>query len=899
MVAQTSSRTQAIARSQFSFQSGSMVHPTVDAAANVHEFSLVEGRVSVGAGAMIAPGTAVTAAPGASVIVGDRAQLLPGVIAEATAGPQVTGEDGSPCSIWVGEGSAIAHKSLIHSPAYIGKNCFIGFRSTLYNARLGDGCVVMMHVLVQDVEVPPGKRIPSGSVITNQHQADQLPNVQPEDIEFVREVIGVASGANQRSPQPSRSRQVPARGAAARQSALSYPTATHSTATHSTATHSTATHSTANKGAKMQTQRLSPEIVQQVRQHLSQGYRIGMEHADKRHYQSGVWETCTPIKEHNEQAVFSGLERCLAEHEGEYVRMFGIDPKAKRRVGMTTVSRPGDKANNGASKAAAPRGAYGSDSRATQSGYSANRSGGSQNGHSQNNGQSGGLTPGVVQEVRNLLSSGYIIGTEHAGPRHYRSNVWKVCSPIETTNEREVFAKLEHCLDEHSGEYIRMFGIDPKEKSRTATVTIQKADGKPVEISAHAVPPASGSSQGQQSSSSGSGGYGQSGNQGGSQGGGNASDEAAQAVSQILRSGNKIGIEFADKRRYRSGIWQTAPSIKARSESAAINQLQGFLSQNADKYVRVFGVDPEMKTRGSSMTIQKPGKPNSKQSSSGQSDAGRNAGSNRSSRDPINANPPHYDDPAYRGQPSSYGADGYSDKNAGGMASDVMDQVTQLVNQGHKISIEYADKRRYRSGIWKTGEAINARRPAEAISALGKQLANHKDNYVRLVGIDPKAKRRVIEKTIQRPGQPNYKAVSGTGQDPINANPPHYDDPAFRGQPSSYNGDEYSARKAGGGGYGHQNAGGNGQGGSIESKVMDQVTQLVNQGHKISVEYADKRRYRSGIWKTGEAIDARRPAEAISALGKQLARHQGEYVRLIGTDPQAKRRVLEATIQRP
>ena len=94
----------------------------------------------------------------------------------------------------------------------------------------------------------------------------------------------------------------------------------------------------------MQTQRLSPEIVQQARAHLAQGYRIGMEHADQRRYRSGVWETCTPIQDTREQAVFEALERCLAEHAGEYVRMFGIDPKAKRRVGMVTVQRPDGKA---------------------------------------------------------------------------------------------------------------------------------------------------------------------------------------------------------------------------------------------------------------------------------------------------------------------------------------------------------------------------------------------------------------------------------------------------------------------------------------------------------------------------------------------------------------------------
>ena len=715
---------------------------------------------------------------------------------------------------------AIAHKSLIHSPAYIGKNCFVGFRSTIYNARLGDGCIVKMHALVQDVEVPPGKCIASGSVITSQHQADQLPNVRPEDIEFAKEVIGPSPGASSRSPSASRAKLVPIRGTATRRTTASKSP-------------SSTSYSTANTGSTMQTQRLSPEIVQQVRQHLSQGYRIGMEHADKRHYQSGVWETCQPIKDSNEQAVFAGLERCVAEHEGEYVRMFGIDPKAKRRVGMTTIRRPGDKANKG-SNAASPRGAYGSDSQQRQSGYSAgNGSGG---------GSQGGLNPGIAQAVRNLLSSGYTIGTEHAGPRHYRSNVWKVCSPIATTNEREVFAKLEHCLDEHSGEYVRMFGIDKSSNSRTATTTIQRGDGKAVKVATRT----GSSNAGQSSSSSGysaSGGRSQS-SSGNNSGGGN--DEAAQVVSQIVRSGSKVGIEFADKRRYRSGIWQTAPTLKSGSESGAIAQLQQFLSQHADKYVRVFSVDSQMKTRGSSTTIQKPGQKSS-QSSSGQSSQ-RNSGYDSSGKDPINANPPHYDDPAFRGQ-------------SGGLNAEMENKVSQLVSQGHKISIEYADKRRYRSGIWKTGPAINARRPAEALSALNQQLSQHQGEYVRLIGTDANAKRRVAEITIQRPGQKssgnNGSSGSSGRKDPINANPPHYDDPSFRGQPSSYSTNEYSARRAGGGGgYGSQsngNSNGSNNGNGLESKVLDQVTQLVNQGHKISLEYADKRRYRSGIWKTGQA----------------------------------------------
>ncbi len=718
-------------------QSGRSAHPSVHPSADVHEFSLVEGNVTIDANAVIAPGTAVTAEPGAAVAIGAQVVLLPGVIVEGIAGAQILGSSGSEqaalglrYSVWVGDRTIIAHKSLIHSPAFIGQDCFIGFRSTVFNARLGEGCVVMMHALIQDVEIPPGRCVPSGSIITSQHQADQLPKVRPEDLEFAREIVGTSvatisrsvassvSGGGRQEAHRSTPRLVPVN------SPTPAFTADHSSSAsvsnHAAPPHSRHYSSQATEGANMQatqTQRLSPEIVQQVRQHLSQGYRIGMEHADTRRYRSGVWETCTPIKDSREQAVFEGLERCLAEHTGEYVRMFGIDPNAKRRVGMVTVQRPGSPAASSNGPAANGNNNFGS--RASVA-YGANSNGGG------NGRAAGGLSPEVVQEVRNLLRSGHIIGTEHADTRHYRSNVWKSCSPIASSNDQEVLSRLEHCLTEHGDEFVRMFGIDPKAKRRTAYTTIQRADGKPVSVSPSRPAAVSDAPQG---------GY-----QGGQSGGyasassGGQSGEAAQVVSHILSQGGKIGVEIADIRRYRSGIWQTAPSLQS------VSQLQNFLSQNADKYVRVFSVNASMKTRGATTTIQKPGQSGGQVTPSGsQSNAYSPAG-----RDPINANPPHYDDPAYLNKSGSQG-------NNGAVDSKVMDQVTQLVNQGCRISVEFADKRRFRSGIWQTGPAINARRPAEAIAALSQQLAQHAGDYVRLVGVDPQAKRRVVETTIQRP----------------------------------------------------------------------------------------------------------------------------------------------------
>lgn len=84
---------------------------------------------------------------------------------------------------------------------------------------------------------------------------------------------------------------------------------------------------------------LDPEVVQQVRSLIAQGYRIGIEHVDKRRFKTGSWQSCGSIQTQNEPEVIASLEACLMSHPGEYVRLFGID-SSKRRVMETIVQRP-------------------------------------------------------------------------------------------------------------------------------------------------------------------------------------------------------------------------------------------------------------------------------------------------------------------------------------------------------------------------------------------------------------------------------------------------------------------------------------------------------------------------------------------------------------------------------
>ena len=81
--------------------------------------------------------------------------------------------------------------------------------------------------------------------------------------------------------------------------------------------------------------------------------------------------------------------------------------------------------------------------------------------------------------------------------------------------------------------------------------------------------------------------------------------------------------------------------------------------------------------------------------------------------------------------------------------------------------------------------------------------------------------------------------------------------------------------------------------------VTEQLQQLLKSGYRIGIEYADRRRFRTSSWKSAESIPASELSETIAAIETILKDHSGEYVRLIGIEPQAKRRVVESIIQRP
>ena len=87
--------------------------------------------------------------------------------------------------------------------------------------------------------------------------------------------------------------------------------------------------------------------------------------------------------------------------------------------------------------------------------------------------------------------------------------------------------------------------------------------------------------------------------------------------------------------------------------------------------------------------------------------------------------------------------------------------------------------------------------------------------------------------------------------------------------------------------------------GPLELETQEQVRELLAQGYRLSIEHANERRVRNNAWQSGASFHGDEASEVITGLAELLSEHNGEYVRLIGFDPKAKRRVLEKIVQRP
>jgi carbon dioxide concentrating mechanism protein CcmM len=545
--------------------SKSSIEPKIHPSAYVHAFSNVIGDVRIGENVMIAPGISIRADEGTPFAIGANTNIQDGVVIHGLEQGRVIGDDRQEYSVWVGNNTSLTHMALIHGPAYVGNDCFIGFRSTVFNARVGDGCVVMMHALIQDVNIAPGKYVPSGAIVTNQQQADRLSDVQPEDLKFASHIISINDSLRS--------------GYRCADDIECITPFQEAVDISSSGLYSIAKASILEASNHNRPSNLHPDVVNNVRNLLSQGYSVGTEHADKRRFQTSSWTSCAAFNSDREGDILNGLESCLQEHSGEYVRLIGIDTHAKRRVLETIIQRPGDRSTTtAATHRPAP---------AQRSTTVANTNGST---------RPTGMDADVVTLVHQLLSQGLQVAVERADKRRFQTSSWNSCDRIESQTETAILSAIGNCISSNPNDYVRVIGVDAHAKRRVVEKIVHRPGGTVV----HSTPAAAIHQQPVDASGSNK---------------SNSSPtstvlalDVVETISRLVAQGCAIFTEFADERRYKSNAWETGGRVGGRSAAEIARALESIISDRQKSYIRLIGVDQQARKRTIEKLIHRPAK---------------------------------------------------------------------------------------------------------------------------------------------------------------------------------------------------------------------------------------------------------------------------------------------------
>jgi carbonic anhydrase/acetyltransferase-like protein (isoleucine patch superfamily) len=157
-----------------------VVHPT----ATIHPSAVVIGNVQIGEKVFVGPNAVIRADEPCpegkveAIVIESEVNIQDGVIIHALGGSPVH----------IGNGVSLAHGAVIHGPCHVENNCFVGFKSVVFNARIGEGVVIQHQALVEGVEIPYRTHVPSMAGVLTEADVHALKPVTAELSAFAEKV---------------------------------------------------------------------------------------------------------------------------------------------------------------------------------------------------------------------------------------------------------------------------------------------------------------------------------------------------------------------------------------------------------------------------------------------------------------------------------------------------------------------------------------------------------------------------------------------------------------------------------------------------------------------------------------------------------------------------------------
>jgi carbonic anhydrase len=159
--------------------------PEIHDTAYVHPLAAVIGNIHLGKRVMVAPAASVRGDEGQPIWVDDDVNIQDCVVLHALEThingvlirEAVVEVDGEFYGVYISPRVSLAHQCQVHGPAYIGSDTFVGMQSLVFRATVGNNCVIEPKALVMGVNIPDGRYVSAGALITTQEAADNLPMI--------------------------------------------------------------------------------------------------------------------------------------------------------------------------------------------------------------------------------------------------------------------------------------------------------------------------------------------------------------------------------------------------------------------------------------------------------------------------------------------------------------------------------------------------------------------------------------------------------------------------------------------------------------------------------------------------------------------------------------------------
>lgn len=160
----------------------------------IHPFAVVIGNCHIGKMVLMAPTSVCRGDEGTPIYLGDYSNVQDGVILHALettlngqnidnrrfsgSGDMLLANDSrfaQGYAIFIGDKVSLAHDSMVHGPAWVGNNTFVGMKSLIFNAKVGNNVAIgVSSTITGGVIIADNKYVPPGSIIVTQQQADAL-----------------------------------------------------------------------------------------------------------------------------------------------------------------------------------------------------------------------------------------------------------------------------------------------------------------------------------------------------------------------------------------------------------------------------------------------------------------------------------------------------------------------------------------------------------------------------------------------------------------------------------------------------------------------------------------------------------------------------------------------------